>query len=160
MHPRRTNPTQSSMSIVCLGLALLAGCQSTQLSGNAILVEDVTTKPNDLTLTLRVGMTVTVTGMRVDTIGEDTVVTRVNDDRARRFILAGLVGYRGRIGLHSVDLVVGETSLWIDDHSVKMHGPDGTIDMRLLDNAGADVFEGRDPILAGNKVEPAESRRE
>ena len=136
-------------------LPFLPSCQSADISGNGLFISEETTGPDELLLTVRIGTRVTATGMRVDTVGEDTVITRIEDDRARRFILAGLKGYRGRIGLGFVDLVFGDTSVWIDEHGVKVHGPAGSIDVALRgENNGPDRFDGGDLIVRGDQIEP------
>lgn len=143
------------MATLVFGLA--SACESNPFQGNGVFVGEETTGPNELTLTMRVGTRISMSGMRVDTVGQDTIVTRIDSDRARRFILTGLSGYRGRIGLKFVELVIGDTSVWIDDHNVKVHGPAGTMDVELLDENGEDRFGGRDLVLRGDRLAPAGS---
>ena len=145
-------PNRCIRSFAAACALLLASCSTTRLSGNALIIPDETKGPNDLTLTITIGTKSTVTGMQVDTVGDDTVVTRLHDGTARRFILSGLTGYRGRLRFDSVDLIVGGTSIWIDEQRFKAHGPDGSIDEALAAPDGDDRFEGRDLILAGNEL--------
>ncbi|MCR9245425.1 MAG: hypothetical protein NXI31_10360 [bacterium] len=137
-------------------LATMSACSSTTMAGNALLITEPTAGPNDLTLTVTVGTRTSVSGMQVDTVGPDTIVTLLKQGRARRFILAGLINYRGRIRLDSVDLVIGDTSVWITSDRIKAHGPAGTIDVPLRDEADKDLFGDRDIILRNGKVSAVE----
>ena len=135
-----------------LSLALGSACQSDQFTDSGLYIEEATTGPNELILTLRVGTRLSVSGMRVDTVGKDTVVTMIESGEARRIILAGLSGYRGRIGLKFVDLVIGDTAVWIDGDNVKVHGPNGTLDVELSDNGGEDRFGERDLVVRDGQL--------
>mgnify|MGYP007073194211 CR=1 FL=1 len=131
-----------------LAALVCASCSSTQLAGGALRVVEPTRDTNHVTLTWTVGLTMRVDGMQVQTVGEDTVVTRLDDNRARRFILRGLSEYTGQIYLSAVDLVVGGTSVWIDEESFKAHGPAGSVDVALEDDDGEDRFGGKDLVFA------------
>lgn len=132
----------------------LTGCHGPRITGNALVITDTTTGPNDFKLTVTSGTDVVVTGMQVDTVGGDTVVTRLHEGGARRFILKGLTGYRGRIRFESVDLVVGDTSVWIDGSVVKAYGSGWSIEQELTDDADNDVFGGRDLVLSADGIAP------
>jgi len=99
----------------------------------------------------------TFSGMRVETVGSDTIVTRIEAGKARRFILKDLVGYRGYILLESVDLIVAETSIWIDRTSFKSHGPQGSVNVSIFDSSGKDRFGGCDLVLLDNQIYPVSS---
>jgi len=154
---------QNRRSFVSLAAAIcllaLSACSTTSMSGNALLIREVTKAPHDLTLTITVGTTAKVSGMQVDTVGDDTVVTHIDKNRARRFILSGLTGYRGKLRIDSVDLVVGGTSIWIDDDSFKAHGPDVSLDVQLAGADGGDLVGAGDLILEGNELRAIRATR-
>jgi hypothetical protein len=142
-----------------LALTVVAGCRGARWdrTANVLRVDEPTTESSHVTWRMTTLGTDHIRGMQVDTVGGDTVVTRTLEGRARRFVLKGLVGYRGEIGIDRVHLVFAheEVSVRIDDHAVKLHGPERTLDVRLV-KGDEDVFGGRDVVVDAGGVRAAD----
>ena len=124
--------------VLCLPLLLLlmAGCSDDRVS----TISAVTTAPCAWPPESEGTMT---NGIRVDTVGKDTVITMTRKGKSRLFAIQGMTGFRGTLARDSAELVIGEDRVSVRPERLSVHGPKGSLSVNLSKGP----LEGRDLIV-------------
>ena len=105
--------------------ALAAGCSD---ADRVATISEPTTKPSVWPPEADGAMT---NGIRVDTVGKDTVVTLIQKGRSRQMAFEGVTGYRGTVARDSAELVIGEIKVSIRPDHLDVYGPKGGLSVDL-----------------------------
>ena len=122
--------------ILMLG-ALTAGCSD---SGRVSTIPETTMKPCVWPPEMDGAMT---NGVRVDTVGKDTVVTLVQKGRSRQLAFEGVTGYRGTVAQDAAELVIGDLKVSLRPDHLNVYGPTGGLSVDLAKGP----FQGRNLVV-------------
>lgn len=131
-------------------LAVLVAVPACRVAHSRVTVETPTEHASELLCVVQVDGEPAPSGMRVETIDGDTVVTRFEAGTRRRFVLKDRTGYRGQVLLDSVDLVVDGAELRIDGERLRLRDGNRNVEVLLQDDQGADRFDGQDLVIDGD----------
>ncbi len=111
--------------ILPLAAVLAGGCSD---SGRVSTIPETTTKSCVWPPEMDGAM---MNGIRVDTVGKDTVVTLTQKGRSRQLAFEGVTGYRGTVGRDSAELVIGEIKASIRPERLNVYAPQGGLSVDL-----------------------------